>query len=363
MEKYLETQLLKMTSNIQKLEKEVVEESRLYWNTIAKPLYGFGDYETIITKIAGIQKSLKVNIEKKAVVVFCADNGVVEEGISQAGQSVTAAVAENIASGRGEVNHLAKIAGADVITVDVGVAEDLKSIGVYNHKLRYGTHNFCKEEAMSRKEALELIHVGIQMVSRLKDAGYQMLAVGEMGIGNTTTSSAIASVLLEQEVEAVTGVGAGLSKEGLSRKISAIKKGIELHKPQKEDPIGVLSSVGGFDIAGMTGLLLGGGIYGLPIVLDGMIALTAALLAKAIAPNITEYLIPSHLGKEPVCQCALDALELHPTIHANMGIGEGTGAVMLFPHLDMVADIYNTFFTFEQHEIETYENFKGEETQ
>ena len=179
-----------------------------------------------------------------------------------------------------------------------------------------------------------------------------------MGIGNTTTSSAIASVMLEQPPEAVTGRGAGLSGEGLERKIQVIQKAIVLHGPDREKPLEVLSALGGLDIAAMTGFLLGGAIYRIPVVLDGMISAVAALLAAALCPGVTDYLLPSHLGKEPACRLVMERLGFEPVIHGQLALGEGTGAVMLFPLLDMAASVYEENSTFADIKIKAYESFE-----
>ena len=214
---------------------------------------------------------------------------------------------------------------------------------------------------MSREQALEALHTGIRLASELKDTGYDLLAVGEMGIGNTTTSSAVASVLLQAPVEIVTGRGAGLPNAGLEKKIEVIKEAIALHHPDPEDPLAVLEAVGGFDIAGMCGLMLGGAIYRIPVVLDGLISLMAALLARKFCPLVTDFLLPSHMGKEPACGMAMETLGLEASIYGNLALGEGTGAVMLFPLLDMAEAVYRENSTFENIHVDAYQNFEEEQ--
>lgn len=355
MEEYYQRQLDCLCGQVRPLSEEAKEASVCHWDGIAKPLNGLGRFETILTQIVGIQRTENLSLDRKAVVVFCADNGVVEEGVSQTDSSVTAIVTENFARGIASVNRMASTVGAEVLPVDIGVAGELHEPGIRNMKVDFGTKNFCREMAMTREQALEAIHNGIALAGELKDAGYDILAVGEMGIGNTTTSSAIASVLLDVDPEAVTGKGAGLSDEGLTRKIDAIRRGIALHHPTADDPIGVLASLGGFDIAGMTGLMLGGAISRIPVVLDGIISEVAGLLAMAICPQTVSYLIPSHLGKEPACAQIYERLHLEPVIHGNLALGEGTGAVMLFPLLDMAWEVYKENSTFEDIHVKAYE--------
>lgn len=209
--------------------------------------------------------------------------------------------------------------------------------------------------AMTKEQTLQAIQVGIDLVAALKQEGYRLIATGEMGIGNTTTSSAIASVLLKSPVEKVTGKGAGLSSDGLRHKIDVIAQTIKKHNPNCNDPIDVLSKVGGLDIAGMTGLFLGGAIHRVPVVIDGFVSGAAALLAVNICPKVQPYLIPSHVSKEPAAAMILEALRLKPLINCELCLGEGTGAVAVFPLLEMAADIYQTMSTFEQFDMEPYQ--------
>ena len=212
-----------------------------------------------------------------------------------------------------------------------------------------------KGPAMTRAQAVQALEAGIEMVRRLKEDGYGLLATGEMGIGNTTTSSAVASVLLNQPVETMTGRGAGLSGDGLTRKINAIKKAIEVNHPNPGDAIDVLAKVGGFDIAGMAGMFLGGAAFGVPVVIDGFISCVAALIAQRICPAAGEYMIASHVSKEPAAQLILKALGKEAVIHGEMCLGEGSGAVALFPFLDMGIAVYESMSTFDDIHVEQYE--------
>ncbi|MFV0528829.1 MAG: nicotinate-nucleotide--dimethylbenzimidazole phosphoribosyltransferase [Lachnospiraceae bacterium] len=328
-----------------------MEAAKKRWDSIAKPLHSLGMLEDYIIRIAGIEGRNDVDISKKALIVMCADNGIVEEGVTQTGQEVTAIVAENFLSKRATASILCAQTGAQIFPVDIGMVVDTK---VPSRKVGYGTHNFVKEPAMSREEAIQAIETGIQMVRELKEQGFTLLATGEMGIGNTTTSSAVASVLLGEPVDRMTGRGAGLSSEGLKKKIQVIETAIHKYHLTKEDPLDVLAKVGGFDIAGMAGVFLGGALYKIPVVIDGFIASVAALVAARIQPLAAEYMLPSHVSEEPAAGLLLEALGLEPLLHAHMCLGEGTGAVTLFPFLDMAAAVYSQMTTFSDIEIDDY---------
>lgn len=337
---------------IQEPDREAMEACQKRWNSIAKPLHSLGKLEDALVKIAGITGSADIHLDKKALVPMCADNGVVEEGVAQSGQDVTVIVSENFLKTKATASIMCRAAGADIYPVDIGIAADTC---LMNRKIAYGTKNMTKEPAMSRKQALRAIETGITMAAELKEKGYQIIATGEMGIGNTTTSSAVAAVLLGEQVDNVTGRGAGLSTEGLTRKISAIHRAIERNRPDPADAVDVLAKVGGFDIAGLTGLFLGGAIYRIPIVIDGFISAVAALAAVSICPAVKAYMLASHVSKEPAAQMVLDRLGLSATLHADMCLGEGTGAVVYFQILAMACAVYNGMSTFQEVNIEEYQ--------
>lgn len=336
------------------LDKAVMEETRHNWDTVAKPLGSLGRLEDMIVQIAGIMGSPRPDLSKKAVISFCADNGVVTEGVTQSGQEVTAIVARGFARGTTSVCRMAKIAGADVIPVDVGMATEVDEPNLLNCCIRRGTGSLATEPAMTREEAEQAILTGIQMVKIHKDKGCRLLAAGEMGIGNTTTSSAIVSVLMGLAPEEVTGRGAGLSTEGLGRKINAIRRGIDCNCPDPNDALDVLSKVGGLDIAATVGLFLGSGIYHIPVLMDGFISAAAALAAVRLCPAIRPYLIATHCSDEPATQMVLEELGLAPIIHAGMRLGEGTGAVTMMPMLDMALAVYREAHSFEEIDLEAY---------
>lgn len=326
---------------------------------VAKPLDGLGRFETLLAQIGAIQGTERITISKKAVIIMCADNGIVEEGISQSGQEVTLAVVKSMAAGKSSVGKMAEIAGADTIPVDIGVNCKEKIPGVADKKIAFGTGNFRKEPAMTEEEAVRAVFTGIEMVLQCKEKGYKLLATGEMGIGNTTTSSAVTAALLGCGAAEVTGRGAGLSDEKLLHKQKLIAEAIDRYGLKKADALRILETVGGLDIAGLAGVCIGGAMYHVPIVLDGVISMTAALLAERLVPGTKAYLIPSHRGKEPAVEKLAEALRVEPVIDAQLALGEGTGAVMMFPLLDMALSVYQDRTTFADIKIEQYERFRN----
>lgn len=345
-----------IVAGIKPADVSAMERSQKQWNSIAKPLHGLGLLEDLIVKMAGMTGSHAVKMDKKGLLIMCADNGVVEEGVTQTGQDVTAIVAENFLKEQSSVALMCRKAGVDVFPVDVGMVTDTI---VPSYKTCYGTKNMCKEPAMTRDEAMQAILVGWNLVREKKAEGYEILATGEMGIGNTTTSSAVAAVLLGEEPEVMTGRGAGLSDEGLVRKVKAIEKAIALHNPNPEDAVDVLAKVGGFDLAGLAGVYLGGAYFQIPVVIDGFISAAAALAAVRICPLVKDYLIASHTSKEPGMVQILEELELTASLHCNMCLGEGTGAVAFLPVLELALEVYRNMGTFEDNQIESYKELGG----
>lgn len=342
---------------------EAYKNAQMHWDGIAKPLDGLGVFEDIIKKIAGITGNADVIIDKKAVVVMCADNGIIEEGVSQSGHEVTTIVSANIAKGIASVCRMACVAGADVIPVDIGIKDNINEEGLLKRKVSNGTANFAKEPAMTSDELLQAIQTGIGITRDLKDKGYKIIATGEMGIGNTTTSSVLASVMLNMPVYKVAGRGAGLNDEGLKKKISVIEDAIKKYGLDsknhdcKEKTFKALYCTGGLDIAGLAGVFIGGALYHIPVIIDGIISAVAALASERLVPGCCSYMIASHTGKEPACKFILDSLHLMPVINAGLALGEGTGAVLLFPMLDMVMEVYRENTTFDDINIAQYKRF------
>lgn len=326
-------------------------EDRL--NFIGKPLESLGELETLLKRIAAITGSSEINIEKKCVLVFCGDNGVVANGVAQSDHTITTSIARSMVRHTTSVCSMARVAGADVFPIDMGMTDTVP--GMIDHKLMNGTDDFTKGPAMSRETAVKALLFGISEVEKRVQEGYRLIATGEAGIGNTSTSSAISAVLLDMPVETVTGRGSGLTNEGLVRKCNAIKTGIAVNQPNASDAIDVLSKLGGLDIAGMAGAFLGAAIYHVPIIVDGLISMASALVACRICPEVANYLLPSHMTAEPAGVAICKELKLEPILHAGMRLGEGTGAVALMPILDMAAEVYHHAATFDDLAMQAYE--------
>ncbi|WP_455190275.1 nicotinate-nucleotide--dimethylbenzimidazole phosphoribosyltransferase [Eubacterium ramulus] len=338
---------------IRPVDAAAMAAAKQHWDGLGKPLGSLGRLEKALIQIAGIQRTGDVHIDRKALVIMCADNGVVEEGVTQCGQEVTATVAENFLDEKSCVAIMCRRAGTKICPVDIGMAVDTPR--VEKRKIAYGTKNMAKEPAMTREQAVAAIEVGIAKAEELHAQGYEMLATGEMGIGNTTTSSAMTAVYLGLDVETVTGRGAGLSSYGLQRKIHAIKQAIAVNQPDPENPLDVLAKVGGLDIAGMCGLFLGGAAQQMPVVMDGFISQVAALTAVRLVPECADYILASHVSEEPGANILLKALEKDAFLTCGMRLGEGSGAVALFPILDFASDIYHKMSTFVQADIVEYQ--------
>ena len=340
--------------HISRTNRAIAEEAKMNWDSIAKPLGSFGILEDMIIKIASIQETQHPDISKRIAVVMCGDHGVVAEGVTQCGSEVTGECADAIADGRSNINAVAKRYGIDVIAVDVGISGEVRSERVIDKKIAYGTKNIVCGPAMTLEQAIKAVITGIDIAGELKSKGYKLIITGEMGIGNTTPASAIASVLLEKDVREVTGRGAGLTSEGLERKVSAIEKAIKINRPEKNEPLELLSKIGGYEIAAMTGLFLGGAYYHVPVIIDGVISAASAAIAYKIEPVSAEYMLASHCSEEPASLGFLKMIGARPVIDAGLRLGEGTGGALLTALLDGAIALYNNSHKFEDTGIERY---------
>lgn len=388
--KTYEEYLKRLISLCRSFDRDAERESRRRWDGIGKPIDGLGLLEVMAAKIAGMTGDPVIRLRKKAVAVMCGDHGVVAEGVTQTGQEITALVAENIAAGTSSVCLMARTAGADVFAADLGIACEyekkwktvpeesvLKKIlpeekeefclppsgrltkgKITGKKVAGGTADLAKEPAMTREQAALAVCRGIEAAAELKEQGYDIIVTGEMGIGNTTPASAAACCLCGMKPEEATGRGAGLTQEGLERKISAVKRALILHRPDPEDALDVLSKVGGFDMAGMTGLFLGGALCGIPVVIDGVISAASAALACRLHPGCRDFMLASHLGKEPAMKRLLEITGQEPVICAGLALGEGTGGTALLPLLDMALAVYGENVTFEDIRMDAYERME-----
>ena len=326
------------------------------WDHVAKPLGSLGLLEEAIIRIAALRESSHIRLKPRGVLVFCADNGVVREGVTQSGSEVTALVAGNIARGDASVCHMAELAQAKVMPVDMGMLHPVP--GCLDRRIAPGSGNIAQGPAMSRDQAEQAILYGAELVREMAEQGYCLLATGEMGIGNTTTSSAVTAALLQIDPTQVTGRGAGLSASGLSRKLAVIRQAIEINQPNPQDPLDILAKLGGFDIAAMTGAFLGGAAYRVPILVDGLISAVSALLAYRLCPESRKAIFPSHCSAEPAARLLLSELGLSAPIQAGLRLGEGSGAVCFMPMLDMALAVYEEMSTFGEIGLTPYDHLE-----
>jgi len=351
------SELYQLLSKIESANQEVFDACEARFDKIAKPVGSLGRLENLVEKIAAASDTEDVNISKKCVLVFCADNGVLAQGVAQSTHDVTTAIARSLVRGTTSVSVMAKACGADVFPIDMGMIDKVE--GMLDYSVKRGTDDISQGPAMSRSEAVRAILTGMELVEQRAKEGYRLIATGEAGIGNTTTSSAILSVLLDKSVAEVTGRGSGLTDEGLLRKQCAIEQAIKVNNPKKEDIVDVIAKIGGFDIAAMTGAFLGGALYHVPVIMDGFISGVAALCAVRLCPSVKGYILPSHISAEPAGQLLMKTLGMEPVLHAEMRLGEGTGAVTLMPVLDMALSVYQNAATFEDIQVEAYKKWKS----
>ncbi|TCL74086.1 nicotinate-nucleotide-dimethylbenzimidazole phosphoribosyltransferase [Hydrogenispora ethanolica] len=333
---------------IQGLDQQAIQAIRVYEDTLTKPPGSLGVLESIAAQLGGITGQAFPEVAApKAVVVMAADHGVVAEGVSAFPQEVTVQMVANFCNGGAAINVLARHAGADVVVVDVGVAAPIDHPQVISKKVRLGSANMAQGPALTREEAVQALEVGIAVAGELIDRGYRLLATGEMGIGNTTASSAIVAAFTGQAAAAVTGRGTGLDAAAVGRKAAVIDRALAVNRPDPADPLDVLAKVGGLDIAGLAGLILGAAARRVPVVIDGFISSAAALVAARLAPLASGYMIASHCSAEAAHRRLLELLGLKPLLELEMRLGEGTGAVLAFGIIDAALKTLREMATFE----------------
>ena len=338
-------ELQEWIQQISPLNEAAMAAARERQAQLAKPPGSLGRLEDLSVQLAGITGEVHNKVEKKHLLVFAADNGVVEEGVSSAPQSVTLSQTINLTRAKTGASTLCKHFGCGITVCDVGVNADIKDAKVLNRKIAYGTQNIVNGPAMTREQAIQAILTGVELA---KNTDADVLGIGEMGIGNTTTSSAVLSVLLDADVDAVTGRGGGITDDSFRKKKEVIKTAIDVNQPDKNDVIDVLSKVGGFDIAAMCGGFLGAAATHRPVVIDGFISAVAALCAFKLCPNAVHYFIPSHASYEIGYKLAMDAMSLQPLFLLGMRLGEGSGCPLAFEILDAACAIINDMATFDQ---------------
>lgn len=345
----LPPRLAALAERIQPIDVEAMRTVRARHDQLTKPPGSLGRLEDLAVQIAGIVGQDRPRLSRKAVIVLAADHGVAAEGVSAYPQSVTAQMVQNFLKGGAAINVLAHRVGARVVVADLGVAADLpcqptlirKSIG-------RGTRNMVEGPAMTRDEAIAAVATGIEIVEAEVVRGLDLVGTGEMGIGNTTASSALAAALLGQPVAAVTGRGTGIDDRAWSRKVAAIERAIAVNRPDPADPLDVLSKVGGYEIAGLVGVILGAAHHRVPVVLDGFISGVAALVAAEICPRVRDYLIAGHRSVEVGHRLILDRLELTPLLDLHLRLGEGTGAALAMHLIDDALALLDDMATFAE---------------
>ena len=337
--------LYELIERIEPLDEAAMAKARERQAQLAKPPGSLGRLEDLSVQLAGISGKVHNAVKRQHLLVFAADNGVVEEGVSSAPQSVTLSQTINLTRAKTGASTLCKHFGCGITVCDVGVNADIREPKVLNRKIAYGTGNIAKGPAMTREQALTALMTGAEL-ARSIDA--DVFGIGEMGIGNTTSSSAVLSVLLDADVEAVTGRGGGITDQSFLKKKNVIRQAIEINRPDKTDVIDVLAKVGGFDIAAMCGAFLGCASVRKPVVIDGFISAVAALCAYKLCPEAVGYFIPSHASYEIGYKLAMDAMDLEPLFLLGMRLGEGSGCPLAFQILDAACAIINEMATFDE---------------
>jgi len=340
------------TAKIEPQDVRIREEAARYIETLTMPTWALGRLLDLAVDLCGITRTLKPAVANKRIILMAGDHGVTAQGVCSQPKEITRQMVELFFCRRSALGVLAKQAGADVTLVDMGVDADFSEAAaagkILDRKIARSTADFTVQSAMSRDEALRGIAAGIELTRSLADT-VDVFGLGEMGIGNTTPAAAILTVMIGAGDPApYVGRGAGLDDDGLNRKIEAIRKGIALNKPDRSDPIDVLAKIGGFEIAGMTGVILGAAAERKPVLLDGLITCSAALLAQQIAPTVTDFLIASHTGAEPGHRVMLERLGKQGLLEWNLRLGEGTGAALAFPALDAAGAILTEMATFDE---------------
>jgi nicotinate-nucleotide--dimethylbenzimidazole phosphoribosyltransferase len=339
-------------AGIKGIDDEVKEKAQKRLDSLVKPIGSLGKLEEMAVQLAAITGNIYPNVEKKAVMIMASDNGVWEEGVSPIPQEVTILQTRNFLKGIAGINVLTKHAGADMKIVDIGINGEIDHPQIMNKKIRKGTCNMAKEPAMTREEAIQAIEVGVEMVKALKEEGYHLLGTGEMGICNTSTSSAVIMCLTGISVDEAVGKGAGVTEKQFIHKKNVIKKAVQINQPDCHDPLDVVAKVGGFDIAGLVGCFLGAAYYKVPIVIDGFISGAAALAAYKMNPLVKEYMITSHHTAEQGFVKAMNELDMEAILHLDMRLGEGSGCAVAFPMIEAAAKVIREMGTFEEGQID-----------
>ena len=338
-------------AQIKGLDESAMAKARARQAELAKPPGSLGKLEDISVRLAGIGGEVFYCADKRCVIIMSSDNGVFEEGVAATPQSVTYSQTINFTRGIPGVCAIAKQFRADLIVVDVGVNADIDHPLVINRKIRKSTWNIAKGPAMTRGEAVRAVLAGIDTAREAAGNGYKLLGAGEMGIANTTTSAAVLCALTGVAADKAAGKGAGLTEEAYKRKIEVVRTALEINGPDPADPIDVLAKVGGFDIAALAGVFIGGACMRVPVVIDGFISMVAALAAARLAPAARDYMFASHVSYEQGYASAAEALGVEPCLNLGMRLGEGSGCPIMFAVIDAACAAMRDMGTFAQAEI------------
>jgi nicotinate-nucleotide--dimethylbenzimidazole phosphoribosyltransferase len=338
--------ILELAKSIPPLDRGATEQAIARQQQLTKPTGSLGRLEAIAIQMAGITGEVLPILPLKAVIVMAADHGVTEEGVSAYPAAVTPQMVYNFLRGGAAINALARQAEAEVIVVDIGVAAELAHPRLLSRKIRMGTANMVLGPAMTREEALEATDVGIEVLELLAKQDIDLLAIGEMGIGNTTAASAITVSLTGEPIELVTGRGTGINDEQLAHKVHIIQRALAQNEPDAQDPIDVLAKVGGLEIAGLVGVIIAAAAQRIPVILDGFIAGTAALVAFSINPTVRDYLFAGHVSVERGHQIILEKMGLFPLLNLELRLGEGTGAVLAMHVIEAALRTHGEMATF-----------------
>jgi len=352
--------LAQAIAQIGPLDERAMAAARARQDNLTKPKGSLGRLEEIAIKVAGIRSQALPSLEHKAVVTMAADHGVTAQGVSLYPQEVTAQMVQNFLHGGAAINVLARQAGARVVVVDMGVASSLEPHpGLISKKVAYGTRDMMLGAAMSQAQAQAAVEAGLEILEQETDKGLDIVGTGDMGIGNTTPSSAITAVITGEPVVEVTGRGTGVDDLQLAHKVRVIEKALSVNRPNARDALDVLAKVGGFDIGGLAGVMLGAAARRIPIVIDGFISGAAALIATTMAPQLSDYLIAGHVSAERGHRLALKHLGLKPVLDLDMRLGEGTGAVLAMFIVEAAVKALTQMATFSEAGVSTAEDREG----
>lgn len=339
----------KTVAMIEPVDKSAAVSAQIRLDSLTKPPGSLGVLESTAVKLAAVQGSALPRLDKKVVLVMAGDHGVVEEGVSAYPQEVTFQMVQNFLNQGAAVNVISNHAGAKVVVCDIGVKGPVVAHPRLRvRRIREGTRNMAREAAMTMEETVSAVEAGIELVTEEIEAGASIVATGEMGIGNTTPSSAILAAFLSNDLDEITGRGTGLDNFGLARKKQIISQALEVNKPDPACPLDVLSKVGGLEIAALTGVVLGASAKRVPVVLDGFISTAAALVAFKLNSECRDYIFASHLSQEPGHRIMLNEMGLSPMLYLDLCLGEGTGAVLAFNIIECAVKIIHEMATFEQ---------------